>query len=194
MQSAESAENLRHASSLPDDLPSLALLVLKGDEAARTRFAEAATRIGKIKAVQMGYESVAEDIAQETVIKALGGVHSVRELGGVEAWIHSLARNCVFDHHRREKARGLGRKDSLEQRSEKGFDPSANTKDPVANRLLDECMRELEEEEKLAFRLYCIEGWTLDEAADQTEMSRATLQRRVRSAVVKLSACMRRGR
>lgn len=51
----------------------------------------------------VGQKELAEDLTQETFLKAMQAQHSFREDAGRKTWLTKIARNTVYDHFRRGK-------------------------------------------------------------------------------------------
>lgn len=65
---------------------------------------------------QTGNWSIAEDLAQETILEALRQAHKVKRLAGVEAWIYAICQNiCLRWRHKacREQLRHVPVEDSF---------------------------------------------------------------------------------
>lgn len=75
----------------------------------------------------------AEDIVQETFVKAYGAISTFRLGFAFYPWLSTIARNLAYNQIARED-----RKESLEQKAEKGFDPEATELGPLEKLLNDE--------------------------------------------------------
>jgi RNA polymerase sigma-70 factor (ECF subfamily) len=75
----------------------------------------------------------AEDIVQETFVKAYGAIGTFRLGFAFYPWLSTIARNLAYNQIARED-----RKESLEQKAEKGFDPESTELGPLEKLLNDE--------------------------------------------------------
>ena len=48
---------------------------------------------------------LSEDLVQETLLKALATVHTLRDVDVIEVWVVRILRNCWWDYLRRKKTR-----------------------------------------------------------------------------------------
>ena len=72
-----------------------------------------------------------EDIVQEAFVRAYGAIKTFRAGYAFYPWLSTIARNLAFNNIAREE-----KKESLEQLSEKGFDPETGELGPM-DKLLD---------------------------------------------------------
>jgi len=72
-----------------------------------------------------------EDIVQEAFVRAYGAIKTFRVGYAFYPWLSTIARNLAFNNIAREE-----KKESLEQLSEKGFDPETGELGPM-DKLLD---------------------------------------------------------
>lgn len=67
----------------------------------KTRIAEARPRLYRIAYAWSHDACLADDLAQEALIKGLNSVHQLKEESVLEAWLFSILNNCWRDHFRR---------------------------------------------------------------------------------------------
>lgn len=75
-----------------------------------------------------GDRSRAEDLCQETFLKALKGLHAFRADSALKTWLFRIAHNTATDHLRAADPETQ----SLEERAEDGLFPEAPAPDPLA--------------------------------------------------------------
>lgn len=75
----------------------------------------------------------AEDIVQETFVKAYSAIATFKPGYAFYPWLSTIARNLAFNQIAREE-----RKDSLDQKAEAGFDPESTVLGPLEKLLNDE--------------------------------------------------------
>jgi RNA polymerase sigma-70 factor (ECF subfamily) len=132
----------------------LVLRILDGDEQAGDLFAR--RWFGPCYAVALAivrHVEDAQDIAQESLIKALRRLDQLLDPGAPGPWIHSIARNTALSHLARRKRRGIA----------VAFDdvtpiPAPEAAGPGdAQRLLD-ALGTLKEPERAAVLLHDLDG------------------------------------
>ncbi len=69
--------------------------------ALKARIAEARPRLYRLAYAWCHDACLADDLAQETVIKGLNAVHQLKDASVLEAWLFSILNNCWRDHFRR---------------------------------------------------------------------------------------------
>lgn len=123
-----------------------------------------------------GNEHDAEDLVQETFLRAARQLHRFDRRASFGTWLFRIASNCSVDLLRSRKSRDKGRVDlsnakSLDESANDpweriaGSDPSPErlSMSNEVNRLLAPAMRQLTEMERSAFVLRHYEGWSVEE-------------------------------
>lgn len=117
--------------------------------------------------------AAADDLAQETFLRATRALPKLRDQTSLKTWILSIARHACMDElrgrYRRER-----RDEQLEQPP-----PIADTSGAVATRAL---LSQLEPNRRAAFVLTQLFGLTYDEAATACDCSVGTIRSRVARA------------
>ena len=172
------------AASFQDDAE-LVRRARKGD-----RWAEEALYRRHVRAVTnavtrlLGRTSEADDVIQDTFLRALERIDDVRDGVAFRAWIQRIAVTLCHRRFRRRKllrAFGLDRGDDdavLAATAVEGARP-----DLVAElREIDRTLATLSMASRSAWILHRVEGWTLEETADALSVSLATAKRRLAEA------------
>lgn len=113
---------------------------------------------------QLRDEQLADDLLQDTFIKALAEGSRFCELDNVRAWLFRVTRNRLIDHHRRRKA-------TIEVPD---FLPAVTPEDePVANlaQCLPRALSELAAEDSEAIRLCDLDGMSQKDYAERLGIS-----------------------
>lgn len=76
---------------------------LQGSRAARRQLEMHRHRLYRIAYAWTHDASLADDLAQETLIKAMKRSSQLRDPGAGEAWLYSILTNCYRDHFRRQR-------------------------------------------------------------------------------------------
>jgi RNA polymerase sigma-70 factor (ECF subfamily) len=168
---------------------------LDGDEKA---FEDIVTRYeAKLRNVAFGYvrdRALAEDIAQDTFIRAYQKARTIRSAGSVRAWLYRVAINRAQDELRRIKRK---KEVALE-----ALDPVTEDEQSVSGETLAES-RELGRHLKLAFSqmreehrkplvLREVEGLTYTEIADTLKWPLGTVQVRIHRGRQELRAILKK--
>jgi RNA polymerase sigma-70 factor (ECF subfamily) len=135
---------------------------------------------------------LAEDLAQETFVRACGALEGFRGDSGLRTWLIQIAVNLVRDRRRREAR--LPRVVSLEEvrrrtgRADAVADPEAEG-DPLSRlgrreqvARLEQALGRLPEDYREAFLLKHVEGMSYQEMAELTGVSAGTLKVRAHRA------------
>ncbi len=137
----------------------------------------------------------AEDVIQETFALAFEELHKLREPAMFKPWLLRIAVSRVHRVFRRQRFwRLLGRDDApihtLADLASADLEPDAR----LELRLLDEELRRLPAEERIAWTLRRVEGMELREVADACACSLATAKRRIAAADARVRRHSRSGR
>jgi RNA polymerase sigma-70 factor (ECF subfamily) len=132
----------------------------------------------------LGRTAEADDVIQDTFLRALERIDDVRDGVAFRAWIQRIAVTLCHRRFRKRKllrAFGLDRGDddaSLAISAVEGSRP-----DLVAElREIDRILGGVSIASRSAWILHRVEGWTLEETADALSVSLATVKRRLAEA------------
>lgn len=73
--------------------------------ALKARLADARPKLYRVAYAWCHDPCLADDLAQETIIKGLKSVHQLKDGMVLEAWLFSILHNCWRDHFRRQHPR-----------------------------------------------------------------------------------------
>ena len=137
-------------------------------------------------------EQDAEDVVQETFLRAYKQLHRYESRSSFGTWIYRIAANYALDLLRARERRQEMALEPLNGSGER-FDPPAETPSPeglaYAGQLrtgLDRAMRDLSPQERIAFSLRHFEGCSIDQIATALEVSETAAKNSVFRAVQKL--------
>jgi RNA polymerase sigma-70 factor (ECF subfamily) len=168
---------------------------LDGDEKA---FDEIVTRYeSSLRNVAFGYvrdRAMAEDIAQDTFIKAYQKASTIRRAGSVRAWLYRVAINRAQDELRRIKRK---REVALEDLDAITGDGKAASGESLAasrelGRHLKLAFSQMKEEHRAPLVLREVEGMTYLEIADMLKWPLGTVQVRIHRGRQELRALLRK--
>ncbi len=128
----------------------------------------------------------AEDIVQDSAVKALGNLHRFRAESRLGTWFSSVVVNTAIDHLRRRHRRC---NESLDEKIQAGeqFEGERTTwRDPEwcyareeLHQLLVSEIEQLRPNHRAVIRLCCLEGYSYTEAADILKVSVSTVKERL---------------
>ncbi|MDQ6655107.1 MAG: sigma-70 family RNA polymerase sigma factor [Verrucomicrobiota bacterium] len=117
--------------------------------------------------------ALADDLAQETFLKAYKNIRSFRGEAKFSTWLYRIAYNCFREDARRRKE--LVGIDETQLEAEQ--DP--NTVDPALRQDLNQALRLLPLHERTAVLLCCQQGLSHDEAARVLDIPLGTVKTNV---------------
>jgi RNA polymerase sigma-70 factor (ECF subfamily) len=159
----------------------LVLKVLAGDEQAPAELVEATqARLFKFCFLLSRNREVAEDLCQETLIKALQNIHSLKNPDTFIGWVYRIARNVFTD---------LKRKPGHQDETLEGLSlPAAGSADLDVVMNVQKILAKFEPEERLLLLLVELEGCSYKEAGEILELSEDAVRsklHRLRGAFIK---------
>jgi RNA polymerase sigma-70 factor (ECF subfamily) len=166
--------------SAADDLTALALAARKGDRIALGAFVRASQAEVWRLCAHLTDRDAADDITQDTYMRALGSLKSFRGDSSVRTWLLSIAHRACADHIRRVQRRRL-LLSALHDRRPSGVASSS------AGRVeLDIVVARLDPDRRAAFVLTQVLGLEYQEAAAVVEVPIGTIRSRVARARAQL--------
>jgi RNA polymerase sigma factor (sigma-70 family) len=126
-----------------------------------------------------GERSSAEDLCQETFLKALRSLHGFRFQSSLKTWLFRIAHNAALDF-----LRGRGAESSLEDRDESGevaasptqFDPSRVLQESQIREALQAAVRALPAAQREVLHLFYWGDLSVEEIARVTETPEGTVK------------------
>ncbi|MFC9891063.1 sigma-70 family RNA polymerase sigma factor [Streptomyces pilosus] len=179
----------RHAARTGDENPTAdesttawALAARGGDPAAVEHFVRALHRDVRHYVTYLSADpQAAEDLAQDTFLRALGSLHRFEGRSSARTWLLSIARRAVIDSYRHASARPRPADTDDWQAAAEGAQPRGlpGFDDGVA---LAELLDALPEERREAFVLTQLLGLPYTEAAELSDCPVGTVRSRVARA------------
>ncbi|MFJ9661962.1 sigma-70 family RNA polymerase sigma factor [Streptomyces griseoflavus] len=179
----------RHATRTRDDAPSVdesttawALAARGGDPAAVEHFVRALHRDVRHYVTYLSADpQAADDLAQDTFLRALGSLHRFEGRSSARTWLLSIARRAVIDSYRHASARPRPADTDDWQAAAEGAQPRGlpGFDDGVA---LAELLDALPAERREAFVLTQLLGLPYAEAAELSDCPVGTVRSRVARA------------
>lgn len=172
-----------------DEITRLALAAGRGDEAAITEFVRA-TQADVWRYV--GYlvdRAQADDLTQETYLRALRGVRTFRGDTAARVWLLSIARRAVVDHFRRQGRRPVvgASLDAADTTIDRIVPTTPEAAGEISLRMLIE---DLDADKRAAFVLTQVQGLSYAEAAEVCGVPIGTIRSRMARAREQLLAAL----
>jgi RNA polymerase sigma-70 factor (ECF subfamily) len=174
-----------HESAPPSGEPSdevLAQRVQRGDRDALEQLVRRYLRpIHAVTASYLGEVADVEDAVQETFVRAIEGIAGYQPARPFAPWLYQIARN-VARNRLATSARRQVEPLTLGELGEAGPGPEALTERAEIRRLVVSAIDELPEQQRTAFRLHDVEGYTTDEIARIMGLTAGTIRSHVHYA------------
>ena len=132
-----------------------------------------------------GSRNDAEDLAQETFLKAYLKFDTLKDGAKRKSWLMAIARNIVIDFYRKNKDKPLVVDWALaEQTAElaSSHNHQPQVRDAYVSQELERCLNELGREDRAIVRLLYYEGFSYKEIAELLHMNQNTLKSRLHRA------------
>jgi RNA polymerase sigma-70 factor (ECF subfamily) len=164
-----------HAGALMNSTQELVARVRSGDEEAfRLIFDRYSRPVLSLIYDMVGDRSLAEDLAQETFVRAFRGLDSLREESKLSTWLFAIAKNCA-----REQLRTRRRDESnVELDAEPAFElhdhartPSGALLDKELSGVIQRALQKLDEDKRTVFTLKVLQQRSYEEIAEITGFS-----------------------
>jgi RNA polymerase sigma-70 factor (ECF subfamily) len=193
------SESLQHAAALAaadvaaatGDDAALASRAAQGDQDAFARIMRRYNqRLYRLAVSVMGDASEAEDVLQESYVRAFYAFATYAGAGSLGAWLARIVRNEAIDRVRARESRRTHVAIEAELGGQSGEDETNVTSDPLmidpqalaANaelrRLLEHAIQRLPEQFRTAFVLREVEGLSVEETAEYLGIPAATVKTR----------------
>lgn len=168
----------------PERLPdsSFARRVQDGDRVAFEALAERYLRpVYAVVASFLSEPADVDDAAQETFLRALDRIHTYHPSRPFAPWLYQIARNVARSRNRSLRR---WRSELLSAATPAGenLDPVAGMENEEIRRAVRAAVDRLPEQRRIAFRLFDIEGYRAEEAADLMGISAGTVRSHVHHA------------
>jgi RNA polymerase sigma-70 factor (ECF subfamily) len=135
----------------------------------------------------VGNTADAQDLTQETFIKALQRQEQLKDLEKAAHWLSRIATNTALDHLRRNGRSPLTELDEIPDRLSVARDPSPEQRMLREERRerIEEALQVLTPRERTALLLRDVEDLPAEEVAAHLECSKATVRSHIANARVK---------
>jgi RNA polymerase sigma-70 factor (ECF subfamily) len=122
----------------------------------------------------VGDRSLAEDLAQETFVRAFRGLGTLREETKLSTWLFGIARNCALEQLRTRRRDAA----NVEIDAEPAFElhdhartPSGQLLDKELSGVIEGALQKLDEDKRTVFTLKVLQQRSYEEIAEITGFS-----------------------
>lgn len=173
-------------------LERLATQAAAGERAAFEALVEAThATLYRVALRTLGNAADAEDVVQDTYIRAYGSLGTLKDAGAVMGWLCSVARNVATDKARSRGRRVMVSLDSTRDEdaaplvnalADEGPHAEARLSSAQAGKLLTDALAELKEKHRVILTLREIDGLSYEEIAAALGLSMGTVESRIHRA------------
>ena len=164
-----------HAGALMNSTEELVERVRSGDEEAfRLIFDRYSRPVLGFIFDMVGDRSLAEDLAQETFVRAYRGLQTLREETKLSTWLFGIARNCALEQLRSRRRDA----NNVEIDAEPAFElhdrartPSGELLDKELSGVIQTALGKLDEDKRTVFTLKVLQQRSYEEIAEITGFS-----------------------
>lgn len=132
----------------------------------------------------VGNRYEAEDLAQETFIKAYKKFDTLKEPDKLKSWLYSIARNTVIDFFRKNKNKPFALDSAILENVAEAT--AVDYQERVANletsKELEHCIEQLIKEDRAIIKLLYYEGFSYKEIGELLHINQNTLKSRLHRA------------
>ena len=132
----------------------------------------------------IGSRFEAEDLAQDTFIKAYKNFKSLKEPEKIKGWLFSIARNTAMDFFRKNKKKDILMENETLQNLSKDTVPSYETNliNSEVSRELEKCINMLVAQDKAIVKLLYYDSFSYKEICELLHINENTLKSRLHRA------------
>lgn len=159
---------------------------MKSSSDLKTRLVEAMPNLRAFAVSLCGNSDTADDLVQETLVKAWHKLDSFEEGTNLKAWLFTILRNTYFSQYRKGR-RELADTDG-EYSSRLSVQPQQQSHVDLQD--LSAALNELPDDQREALILVAAEGFSYEQAAEISECAVGTIKSRVSRARVRLAEVM----
>ncbi|ODS51893.1 MAG: hypothetical protein ABS36_19165 [Acidobacteria bacterium SCN 69-37] len=178
----------------PDDAAAMARAMAGEDDGFRELVDRHGRALYQLAYRITGRAEDAEDVVQETFIKAFRQLDRFEARSSVGTWLHRIGANCAIDLVRRRRPfEVMEAPDRLDQRAAGGAWPSqtAVVASAQIQQRIDDTMAELSARERAAFVMRHFHDCSINDIATALDMNTSAAKHAVFRAVRKMRAALR---
>ena len=132
----------------------------------------------------VGNRPEAEDLAQDTFIKAYKKFDTLKEPDKIKSWLFMIARNTVIDFFRRNKNKPFALDSTILENIPEtaSVDYQSRVAQMEVSKELERCISQLIKEDRAIIKLLYYEGFSYKEIGELLHMNQNTLKSRLHRA------------
>lgn len=132
----------------------------------------------------VGNRPEAEDLAQDTFIKAYKKFDTLKEPDKLKSWLFQIARNTVIDFFRRNKNKPFAMDSAILENIPEAatVDYQSRAADMEVSKELEHCIDRLVKEDRAIIKLLYYEGFSYKEISELLNINQNTLKSRLHRA------------
>src|SRR3989344_3360953 len=132
----------------------------------------------------VGNRYEAEDLAQETFIKAYKKFDTLKEPEKLKSWVYSIARNTVIDFFRKNKNKAFALDSAILENIPEttAVDYQERVANMEVSKELEHCIDQLVKEDRAIIKLLYYEGFSYKEIGELLHINQNTLKSRLHRA------------
>jgi RNA polymerase sigma-70 factor (ECF subfamily) len=143
---------------------------------------------------RMGDRTVAEDVTQETFVRALRRISSVSYQGrDIGAWFVTIARNLIFDHVKSSRYRLEQSTGEIIELSPSTHGPEQQVLEGATNDELLRCVRKLNADQQECIQLRFLQGLSVAETAQAMDRNEGAVKALQHRAIRRLAQLLPEG-
>ena len=159
------------------------------------RLAECATLVFRVAFGVLRDHAEAEDVAQESLLRAYRNFHRLRDRAVFRSWLVRIAWRTAIDHRRAQKRRERHEDDAAQQGVRENSGISQNAEALAASREFERRLQAeldvLPEKLRIVMVMSAIEGCDTREVAELLQLPEGTVKSRLRLARMRLAEKLR---
>ena len=159
------------------------------------RLAECATLAFRVALGVLRDRTEAEDVAQESLLRAYRNFHRLRDRATFRSWLVRIAWRTAIDHRRAQKRREHHEEDAAQDSVRETRYVSQNAEEIAASREFERRLREeldaLPEKLRIVMVMAAVEGYDTGEVAQLLQLPEGTVKSRLRLARKRLAEKLR---
>ncbi len=159
------------------------------------RLAECATLAFRVALGVLRDRTEAEDVAQESLLRAYRNFHRLRDRATFRSWLVRIAWRTAIDHRRAQKRREHHEEDAAQDSVRETRYVSQNAEEIAASREFERRLREeldaLPEKLRIVMVMAAVEGYDTREVAQLLQLPEGTVKSRLRLARKRLAEKLR---
>ncbi|MGB6876889.1 MAG: RNA polymerase sigma factor [Candidatus Acidiferrales bacterium] len=159
------------------------------------RLAECATLAFRVALGVLRDRAEAEDVAQESLLRAYRNFHRLRDRATFRSWLVRIAWRMAIDHRRARKRRERHEEDAAQNSVRETGRASQNAEEVAASREFERRLHEeldaLPEKLRIVMVMAAVEGYDTREVAQLLQLPEGTVKSRLRLARRRLAEKLR---